>query len=414
VQYRLQTSFQKLFENGDFNCVSATALYAIICEKLDIPTRIVEVPQHVYLIAYPGRSDIAIEATSQQGGYFEFDESFVARAVSSLHKSKIISDTELKGRPVRELFNDYYFSKGQITLKELAGLQYSNFALYHTEKGRIDEALRDSKKAAFLFPANRNYLVLRTLLMQKLGKGNYKDEGMESAFVLLLRLHYPDSPEPDTDDFRSEFTRITDELMIDSYQPAKYHKLYNTVETIVKDSTLQKDFAFQYHFETARLGWINHEKDDLVYDHLKKAYDTYPDHAQLQKMIVAYFDERVHLSEDPAYMQEVMNKYEKTFPFVTSDPDYNSIRANSCLFMAYRHFALRESSLGSKKLAEFESIMSTSSALRSSPNMVEAAYSEAAGFYFKAGNYSKAKELLKKGLVYAPGNFGLERRLSAF
>ena len=62
-KYTMNTDFSDLFKDGSYNCVSGTAIYALIFEELDIPYSIKEVPTHVYLVAYPETENIYVEAT---------------------------------------------------------------------------------------------------------------------------------------------------------------------------------------------------------------------------------------------------------------------------------------------------------------------------------------------------------------
>src|SRR6218665_2366950 len=58
--YKEKNGFMDLFESGEYNCLSASALYAIIFSKISIPYQIRETPTHVYLIAYPDSEKILI------------------------------------------------------------------------------------------------------------------------------------------------------------------------------------------------------------------------------------------------------------------------------------------------------------------------------------------------------------------
>lgn len=51
VRYSLENQLVEIFENGRYNCVSATAIYALILEKFAIQYRITQEPEHVYLTA---------------------------------------------------------------------------------------------------------------------------------------------------------------------------------------------------------------------------------------------------------------------------------------------------------------------------------------------------------------------------
>ena len=54
-KYQEENRFYEIIKNGNYNCVTATALYALFFERLAIPYAIKEEPTHVYLVAYPIR-----------------------------------------------------------------------------------------------------------------------------------------------------------------------------------------------------------------------------------------------------------------------------------------------------------------------------------------------------------------------
>lgn len=129
-KYKLKNSFSDIFLKGEYNCVSGSALYAIIFNLLDIPFQVMEAPRHVFLIAYPTSHRILVESTSPEDGYNAYTETYVDKYVRSLYQSKVISKEEFESTPVKQLFEKYYYSSSGISLKELAGIQYDNFGLY--------------------------------------------------------------------------------------------------------------------------------------------------------------------------------------------------------------------------------------------------------------------------------------------
>ncbi|MEO6303559.1 MAG: hypothetical protein ABIP51_10325, partial [Bacteroidia bacterium] len=88
--YKLNNSFSDIFEKGEYNCVSASALYAIILKEIGIPCQIIEAPQHVFIIAYPQTDKILIETTSPEKGYFVVNDNYVAKYIKYLADSKLI------------------------------------------------------------------------------------------------------------------------------------------------------------------------------------------------------------------------------------------------------------------------------------------------------------------------------------
>ncbi|MGB0177310.1 MAG: hypothetical protein ACPF9D_09090, partial [Owenweeksia sp.] len=58
VKYQYENRFADLLKNGYFNCVSSTALHALLLERFNVPYTITEEPQHVYLVAQPENENI--------------------------------------------------------------------------------------------------------------------------------------------------------------------------------------------------------------------------------------------------------------------------------------------------------------------------------------------------------------------
>lgn len=183
--YKLQNSFTDIFDKGEYNCVSASALYAIIFKMLEIPFQVMESPQHVYLVTYPQTHKILIETTSPGKGYFEFTSGFIEKYVKSLCESKVIPKSELEASGAAAVFNKYYFSKSGVSMLQLAGFQYSNFAVYAMQDNRSDKALPEMKRSYFLSPSERNRSILKMALIQFIDDNKYETQEQVEAFGLL-------------------------------------------------------------------------------------------------------------------------------------------------------------------------------------------------------------------------------------
>ncbi|MBN2761533.1 MAG: hypothetical protein JXR41_00470, partial [Bacteroidales bacterium] len=152
TKYELKTSFEDIFRNGGFNCVTASALYGIILQKSNIPFDVRETPVHVYLVSYPGAEEIKIEATDPLAGYMTFDLRTKKQYVDYMRDNKFISENEYGRNTIDELFNKYYFSDQKISLKELLGIQYLNNAVYLFNDHKIKEGYRELEKAYIFYP----------------------------------------------------------------------------------------------------------------------------------------------------------------------------------------------------------------------------------------------------------------------
>ena len=162
-KYEEINDFSSIFSKGYYNCVSATALYGMIFSQLNIPYIIKEKPTHVYLVAYPGTENVVVESTDPTGGFMTASDKYKEVFVEQLKNAKIISAEEFASKSVMQLFDEYYFSDPDISLIELAGIQYTNHALYALDNTKNRQAYTLLEKAHYLYPCERTATLMLTV-----------------------------------------------------------------------------------------------------------------------------------------------------------------------------------------------------------------------------------------------------------
>lgn len=412
--YKLRNSFSDIFEKGEYNCVSATALYAIIFQKLNIPFQIKETPTHVYLMTYPQSFKILIETTSPANGYYQFNSSFIEKYVKNLYNNKIITKQEYDTSSVNNLFNRYYFTSSNISLLELSGIQYSNYGVFHAEDKNYEKAIIDFKKACYLYPCYRNEYLLMTSLIYTLSNNDYKNSESVNYLITLCYYNNNKNNEVSNEDIKNEFIRLTQYQLINNSNRSFYEASFNQIKSALKDTELISEISFIYHYELARLGYLNGGKNDEQFSHLKEAYQANPKNADLQNIILADFSKRIERTEQTTEIIKLIDQYTTQFDFLKTHKEFNSVKANCILELAFENLSMNNLIKGEAYLTEFENLYKEIPGLDPRQIFIEKAYSAAAAIYYKKGNYSKAKQFLKTGLIYSPDNFGLKQRLSQF
>ena len=167
TKYELKNSFRDIFTGGRYNCVSATALYGILFNQLEIPYQIKELPTHVYLMAYPHTARVLVESTDPSGGFYAFNEPFKRSFVDQLAKNKLISQAEHRNNSINTLFDKYYFKDETINLDQLVGIQYTNQALYALEEENLREAYHQLEKAFLFRPSEKTAFLLKLLAINE-------------------------------------------------------------------------------------------------------------------------------------------------------------------------------------------------------------------------------------------------------
>jgi tetratricopeptide (TPR) repeat protein len=410
--YKLKNSFIDVFETGEYNCVSASALYAIIFSKLAIPFQIKETPQHVYLIAYPNSSKILIETTAPSNGYYQFTGNFVTKFVANLYASKIISKEEYETIPANDLFNKHYFTSESISLTHLAASQYSNYAIYFLEDVDFKNATEEIKKAYFIYPDQRGKYILESTLSVMLDKSGYEDLESVSNLAVLCKFNNMKSAEISNEVIMREFSKIMETQLIKNSDYEKFDKSYLKISEVLTDTLLKKEIGFAYHYELARLGYVSSKPQDYVVGHLEEAYKLNPMNANLRAITGAIFEKSIQRFDDSKSVMELADIFSKKFDFMKTSDYYLDLKSRCMLDLAYQNFFFNDMVKGEKFLKEFELFMKENQTVPVITKLVERAYGQAAGEYYKKGNHAKAKQMIKTGLIYAPNSFGLQQRLN--
>lgn len=410
--YKLKNSFADIFSKGEYNCVSASALYAVIFTKLDIPFNAIEAPQHVYLVAYPQSFKILIETTSPEKGYYQFNDNFINQYIKSLYNSKLISKTEYESNTATKLFDKYYFNSKGLSLLEVVSLQYSNYSIYHMEEKKYNEAIDEIKKAYFLNNYERNKYILKSSLIYNIENNKYDKIEQVEEFALLCRIKNDKEIDINNNNIKNEFLRLTENQLINNSNYDLYNQSYKIIIKEIKDTSLNNDISYSYHYELARLGYINNKDSSYEFPHLKAAFAINSKNANLQSIILNYIENETKSKNEPFEIIKLLNISSKTFNFLEDNIGFNGVKANCILQLSYQSFAINDINKGESYLKEFETLMETKKDTRASELFIEKAYSFSAGVYYKKGNVAKSKQTLKTGLKYAPDSFGLKLRLN--
>lgn len=412
--YKLKNSFIDIFEAGEYNCVSASALYAIVFSKLEIPYQIKETPTHVYLIAYPNSSKVLIETTSPAKGYYQFSTSFISKYVTNLYNSKIITKEELETSSVNDLFNKYYFTSENISLHELVGLQRSNFAIYFMDDNDLEKAKEEVKNAYFLFESARHKYLLKATLMALIDKNGYDNYESISNLALLCRFNNLKDKELSNEVLLNEFKKVMHTQLIKNSNYELFDKSFEKIISELKDSVLKGEITFEYNYELARLGYLNSKNQEYQLKHLTAAYKHNPLNANLRVLIIGTYERAIQNFNDSKSIIDESQIFLKSFDFFENNEYYISVKLNCILDLAYKSYYYSDLSKGDAYLKEFEELLGKKEKISPTAGFVEKAYSQGASEYYRKGNYAKAKQLLKTGLIHAPNSFGLQQRLKQF
>lgn len=152
--YELYSPFSNIYEEGVYNCISGTALYAMLLDGLGFEVNIQETPHHSFLTAIGEEGNYLFETTDSDFG-FMWEEEKIYKRINDFHELTPEESTIMgMGSEVNDDLNKYSFVR-EVSMRELAGLQYYNSGIVAFNNGDYKEASRLLKKATYLYPTER-------------------------------------------------------------------------------------------------------------------------------------------------------------------------------------------------------------------------------------------------------------------
>ncbi len=400
-QYQDENHFSDIFKNGKYNCVSATAMYGLIFNELDVPFTIKEKPTHVYIVAYPKKEQVLVESTDPTGGFIRFTDSNKQTLINQLSKAKLISSSEMRNMSVDELFKKYYLIDEDINLKQLVGIQYLNDAIYRMNKEDVEGAYNQAEKACMFYSSDRTSNLLLATTLEFLVNQNF--ESIESVKYLAKLSRFE---QLDDDFVLSEFSRMINILLIEKGDSERLKEYYNKLINLVNNKKIELEMNYIYHYEQGRARY-NQAKYKASLPFFEKAYSTKPTNLDIGNIFINAMIKTMSSIPNIEAIQK-LEEYHAAHPSLIENNFFKSMLANTYLIEFGQAFDLKKEKDGLNYKALFEKYYSPELSIDQSN--LGRAYSITAVYYFRKGYTTKARQILNEGLNKAPHNHELQVR----
>lgn len=125
--------------SGNYDCLTATAIYSILLSELAIDHAVVETNYHIYIIINPDtEEELLFETTDPRYGFIDDQDEISASKRSYLSDNSTARNT---------LISFDYNIQRRLENKELIGLLYYNQSIKEVNNGDWEKALEIAKKA---------------------------------------------------------------------------------------------------------------------------------------------------------------------------------------------------------------------------------------------------------------------------
>jgi len=399
-KYVEDARFSDIFDTGYYQCVTATMLYSLVFNALDIPFEIREMPETHYTL---------VETTNPRIGAITYSDSFKSKYIEHLRDNKLISKSEYDLTSTDELFQEHFYKNTTIGLKELAGLQYGNDGIRSFMANEYKAAYLDFEKCYLFNPSKRISFLLEISLALLLYQTGYSSDDYAKYLARMIPFT---SKDLSVDMVTADFRNLTQwQLHLDA-NIDQYNESYTTLLMAISDSALRADISGIYNYEMAR-SYIIQNKFKEALPFAESAYAINPQNVEAQGIFIQCNMMLIDYGSISEHDFIQLNNVAQKHPDLKTNQLFNQARLEVCLELMSQAFYFGEDiQLGLKyrEIFENEYPIRLEAYGLVSPSIVKA-YSSGASYYFKKGQYSKARELLNKGLEYVPNNFELKDRL---
>jgi len=405
-KYEEIITFDRIFKDGWYNCVTACSLYGQIFDELEIPYTIKETPTHVYIIAYPDSEQIVIETTDPVGGFKDFNETFKRSFIKLLKDQKMIESND--NRSLVDQFNEHYYSANEIDLTKLLGIQYFNSGLSKFSENSYTQAKEFLKKAYFLYQDSEKIRqTLLAVITQEVAESNYAKLEEVKDLAFISRFNDFDLR---GEIIKDEFYRITQNQLINKNDTLLYRKSYKIISNslVSSDSLLKEEVSFIFNYEMSRI-LHNRGYYEKAYFYAKRAYEGNPSNLDSENLLVSCYSNSYKHSNSSSALDELTYLVED-HPNLKHNNRVGGIWLNLHLVNMYDCFLRKEISNAFRFKSKFENLANQNPGYQFDQNIAGSAYSQVVVYYFRKGQYSNARKALNKGFKYAPNNHELETR----
>jgi hypothetical protein len=148
--YEEYAPFNELLSRGNYNCLTGTALYALLLDRLGYDFSIVETNYHIFLIVNSGTEKVLFEATDPQHGFVS--NQYTVNERIHHYQQNLQARAGEKGKIHYQYRSAVY---NHVTMKQLTGLLYYNLAVRAYNQQKLTASVDLLKQAVDTYTSPR-------------------------------------------------------------------------------------------------------------------------------------------------------------------------------------------------------------------------------------------------------------------
>ena len=175
-------SFPEMLDKGNYNCLTGTALYALLLDHFDIRYQIIETNYHIFLLAHSEKGPILFETTDPASGFVK-DAEEINNRIAKYRQNSIKADGSSKTyyRYNFDLYNS-------VTLDQVLGLLHYNLSIVAFNAKDLTVSIDHLSKAMEVYQSPR-FEEFSKIILLTIMEGNLNPSEKERCLESIRALH---------------------------------------------------------------------------------------------------------------------------------------------------------------------------------------------------------------------------------
>lgn len=405
-KYVLDSYFTDIFNNGRYNCVTASALYAFAFDELKIPYYVKQTPSHVFLVAYPKSHKIYLETTVPGAhGFVVPEESEVKKIINELIAYKLVTQEEVNSKGYIKFYEDYYYGKDFISKNSLIGMQYYNKGIFDFQNSNYNQAINNLRKAKVFYSSPIIKSILKSIMFLKINDLEFNSENDVDFLLELLSISkYPE--DFSISNLKSSLFKIIEhddnddafiEKTIDNFKILEHKKVRHEAITFLYEY-LAKNAARDEDLDKA----LGYSDNILKIKPKSKVAKQIVEYVCFRKVLLSTFDIKTLKS-----FEANCEKY----PFLKENKRYYISLVHLYANISILNFKNKEIIKGKNYLSKIENILDNRDILNEvNKHLISSLYLRAGNYYYYKEQHKASYDIYMKGLTYLPKNSELTKK----
>lgn len=405
-----QALFPDIYEKKIFNCVTGTALIALMFDELDIPYSIVEVPRHVYMIAYPGTLDIAVESTDQKKGVYNWTDYSLNASLEFLILIDKTTENEIKYKGAEAVVAEHFYVNKTLDFYNLAGIHYYNAAILQCQKQKFEKGLTFIKKGKELYHHQLYDMLHWYILANLIDNTSFE----EIAMVDYLSKYYDLIEDEKKDEMvENNLTVALQHALFERKDEAYCDSALVLINNNVQDTSRQKILKSYYYLVKAN--WAaSRQRNKLSLELAEEGIRLNPENKEFEDLIVFGMLNSMNYLSTSDEVTETFEVFLQKYPSLDDNIDFQVAYVGMLLYVA-SDYIFQDNEEGFEIMDRAFDYMNKKDIDQTDELLIEPLaelHAQLSTYYFRAKEYEKALTEINKALELIPNSESYQNKKS--